>query len=131
MRHLSWPLLVTKIRGHRLKMYRLWLRLGYVFSGTPMVNTDSLTMLHDPRIELLMRQMLSYQRASGFAVENSAGAKFEAIAQQNFVTTLMLFNPAETDETADGFVDSLARSTDHAGKFFLCDWQNKFIGTGS
>jgi hypothetical protein len=74
MRHLSWPLLVTKIRGHRLTMCRLWLHLGYMFSDTPMVNMVSLMMLHVPRIELLMRQMLSYQRASGSAVENSAGA---------------------------------------------------------
>jgi len=43
----------------------------------------------------------------------------------------MLFNPTETNETADGFVDSLARSPDHAGKFFLCDWQNKFVRTSS
>jgi len=41
-----------------------------VFSDTPMANTDSLMMLHDPRIELLMLQMLSYQRASGSAVKN-------------------------------------------------------------
>ena len=61
-------------------------------------------------------------------IVQSASAKFEAIAQQDLVTPLVLLDPAETDEAADGFVDSLARGPDHAGEFFLSDRQNEFVG---
>jgi hypothetical protein len=40
-------------------------------------------------------------------VARSAGAQLEAVAHQDLVTALVLFDPSQTDEAADRFVHSL------------------------